>query len=287
MNVRENVSTLQRNLVVSYDDGEQLGHVTNVFFDKPSCRIKGISLSSHFIPGEQERFVDFKAIHRLGKTVVIISNHSALKDVPKKTSISSLRMLKKTNVVTEEGEHLGELQDVNVVAKSGIISEIMLFGAKKLKVDVEKDKISIGPDMIIVPGTYRQRIEEIELPPQESFVANASKKTRSVTESIKTAVFGAPEPEKKKPQSPASKSADTKGGTTKKAADTKKATDPEKTTDTKKAADTKPATDTQKASGAKKAAPDAKKATDLKKDPEASNKPPAKKSLVKKAVPKK
>jgi len=215
MNVREKVSELHRNLVVSYDEGERLGHVTNVYFDKPSCRIKGISLSPRFIPVEQERFVDFKNIHRLGKTVVIISKYSALKNIPKKSAISSLRMLKKTKIVTEEGEHLGELHDVNVFADSGIISEIILIGAKKLKVDVEKDKISIGPDMIIVPGPYRQRIEEIESSNQESFVASAGKKTRCLTESIKTTVFGPPQP-KKKTKTQETKAAGSQGGAARK-----------------------------------------------------------------------
>lgn len=189
MNVRESLSALHRNLVVSYDEGERLGHVTNVYFDKPSCRIKGVSLSRRLIKSEKETFVAFEGIHRLGKSVLIISTKAALKNIPKGLDTSSLRALKGTKVVTRDGEHLGELLDVNVVAKTGIISELVLYGARKLKIDVEKDKISFGPDMLIVPANYSSRIQEMEVSNQKRFVTNAGKTTRNVTESIKSAVL--------------------------------------------------------------------------------------------------
>lgn len=188
MNIRERVSELHRNLVVSYDEGERLGHVTNTYFEKSSCSIRGLSLSPGFIKSDQEKFASFKSIHRLGKSVVIISAQKELTNIPQKLEGGSLRELKGTKVVTQEGEHLGELLDVNVYAKSGIISDIILYGAKKLRIDVKKDGISIGPDMIIVPANYRTRIKDIEVTNQDRFVASAGKTTRTVTQSIKTAV---------------------------------------------------------------------------------------------------
>ena len=189
MNIRKRLSELHRNLVVSYVEGERLGHVTNIYFDKPTCRIKGVSLAPGLIKGDQEKFVNFEAIHRLGTNVVIISTQKELTDLPPDIEASSLRALKGTKVVTQDGERLGELLDVNVFEKNGIISEIVLYGPRELKIDVKKDNVSIGPDMIIVPAYYRKRIAEIEPSDQERFIKNAGKTTRNVTESIKSAVL--------------------------------------------------------------------------------------------------
>jgi len=186
----ERLSTIHRNLVVSYDKGELLGHVINAYFEKSSCSIKGLSIAPKLIKAERELFVSFQDIHRLGKSVVIVSSQSDLKKPPERLAGSSLRDLKKTKVATEDGEHLGELLDVNVFAKSGIISEIVLYGSKKLKIDVEKDKISIGPDMIVVPSGYQNRIEAQKDSDKNRLVANAGRATRSVAKSIKNAVLG-------------------------------------------------------------------------------------------------
>lgn len=189
MNTRERLSTIHKNLVVSYDEGELLGHVTNVYFDKSSCSIKGLTIAPKLVKAEWELFVSFEDIHRLGTSVVIVSSQKDLKKTPQKLEGSSLKDLKKIKVVTEDGKHLGGLLDVNVFAKSGVVSHIILYDSKKLKIDVEKDKISIGPDMIIVPSVYKSRVEVLKESEKSGFVANAERATRSVTESIRSAIF--------------------------------------------------------------------------------------------------
>lgn len=104
-----------------------------MYFDKASCSIRGLSLRPKFIKTEAEDFVDLKDIHRLGQSVVIISSQKALRKIPHNLWGASLRDLKGTRVVTEDGKHLGKLQDVHVFTETGIISEINFYDQKTLK----------------------------------------------------------------------------------------------------------------------------------------------------------
>ena len=190
MNIREKLSTLHRKLVISYDEGEKLGNITNVYFDKATCSLSGVSLAPRFSMSEYDSYIPLKAIHKLGKHVIIVSGKDQLEELPESSLGNSLRDLKGIKVVTQEGKHLGELLDVNVFAKSGVISEIILYGPKKLKVDVKRDELSIGPDAIIVPGKYQKRIVEIDTAAEGGFVIHTGKASLMVTESIKNALVG-------------------------------------------------------------------------------------------------
>lgn len=190
MNIREKLSTLHRKLVISYDEGEKLGHITNVYFDKANCSLTGLSLAPRFSLNEYDAFIPLKAIHRLGKNVIIISGKDDLVELPDETAGCSLRDLKGIKIVTQDGKHLGELLDVNVFSKSGVISEVILYGPKKLKVDVKRDALSFGPDAIIVPGKYEKRIKEIDAAAEGGFVIHTGKTHLTVTESIKNALAG-------------------------------------------------------------------------------------------------
>lgn len=190
MNIREKLSTLHRKLVISYDEGEKLGNITNIFFDRSTCRIQGVSVAPRFSMSDEESFVSLNSIQRLGKHVVIVSDKESLEALPQKTGGNSLRNLKGIKVVTEHGKHLGELLDVNVFSKSGVISEILLYGPKKLKIDVKRDGLSIGPDAIIVPAKYQKRIINIDTKTETGFVIHTGKASLTVTESIKNALSG-------------------------------------------------------------------------------------------------
>lgn len=139
---------------------------------------------------EEESFVSLDSIQRLGKHVVIVSGKESLEELAQKTGGNSLRNLKGIKIVTEDGKHLGELLDVNVFSKSGVISEILLYGPRKLKIDVKRDGLSIGPDAIIVPAEYQKRIINIDTTAETGFVIHRGKASLTVTESIKNALWG-------------------------------------------------------------------------------------------------
>ncbi len=190
MNIREKLSNLHRKLVISYEEGEKLGNVTNLYFDKSNCSILGLSVASRFSMSDGDSFIPFSAVHKLGKHVVIVSGKEDLVKLPQDIAGNSLKDLKGIKVVTQDGKHLGELLDVNVFAKSGVISEIILFGPKKMKIDVKRDDLSIGPDAIIVPTKYQKRINDIDTTEDGGFLVHTGRAHLTVTESIKNAFVG-------------------------------------------------------------------------------------------------
>ena len=190
MNIREKLSTLHRKQIISYDEGEKLGNITNVYFDRSTCSLHGVSMTPRFNMSDEIWFIPLNAVQKLGKHVVIVSGKNNLEKLPEDIQGNSLRDLKGIKIVTEEGKHLGELLDVNVFPKSGVISEILLYGPKKLKVDVKRDELSIGPDAIIVPGKYEKRIVNIDTATEGGFVIHTGKASLTVAESIKNAWAG-------------------------------------------------------------------------------------------------
>lgn len=188
---KESISELHGNLIVTYEEGDRLGNVGDIYFDKKSCGIKGISLSSKLLEPEAKNFIKFKDIFKLGNSVVIVSKKSAVGTMPKGLESSCLRLLKGIRLVTQDGENLGELSDVSVDEKSGTIQEVTLFGDKSIRIDVEKDKIQIGRDMIVVPSAYKANITANAKQSEDKLsqvVKSAEKVTRRFADSINEAV---------------------------------------------------------------------------------------------------
>lgn len=189
---KERISKLHENLVVSFDEGDCLGNVGEIYIDKQTCRIKGISLTSKFLEPGDKNFVKFEDILKLGNSVVIVSGEAALGMTPKGSGSSPLRILNGIKIVTQEGEHLGEMADLNVVAETGVIQDILVYGDRKIPVDVKKDQIRIGPDMIVVPAAYKGNITPC--PPKESednfadVVKSAGEVTRKFADTLSAAV---------------------------------------------------------------------------------------------------
>jgi len=275
---KERVSKLHENLVVAYNEGDCLGKVGEIYFDKNTCGIKGISLvAKHLEPGDKD-FIEFKEIHKLGKSVVIVSSGKALKKTPKGLANSSLRTLNGIKIVTEEGEHLGEMSDVNVIEETGVVKDILVYGDRKIPVDVEKDEIHIGPDMIVVPSAYKAKITvDVPKEPEDNFESvfkSASEATRKFADTLSAAVqkmAGISKPEAEETTQPAKKTeaaakpTPTASKPAPKKAVTKKATPAKKNAATKKAATKKAAT---------------KKTTPAKGEPSATKSTPIKKSVV-------
>lgn len=259
---KERISKLHGNLVVAYEEGDCLGKVGEIYFDKQTCRVEGISLASKFLDSGDKNFVAFKDIHKMGKTVVIVSSADALKKTPKRLDKSSLRTLNGIRVVTREGEHLGEMADVNVNTETGVVQDILIYGDRKIPADVEKDKIRIGPDMIVVPAAYKATITAN--PPVEiedsmgDVLKSAGEATRKFTDSFSAAVqkvasLAKGEAEGKPGAKKGAQDARSKPAAAKKAGGTGKppATAPQ---DTPKKAVTKTATPAKKKTAVKKSA---------------------------------
>ncbi|MEA1948958.1 MAG: PRC-barrel domain-containing protein [Thermodesulfobacteriota bacterium] len=96
----------------------------------------------------------------MGKDVVIISNETVVKPLPEKLKESGLKEMKGFKVTTHDGEHIGELIDLNVIKDDGKITELIMDEGKMLEIKV--DDITIGPDVIMVPVNYAACVKDIE-----------------------------------------------------------------------------------------------------------------------------
>jgi sporulation protein YlmC with PRC-barrel domain len=159
MELTEKVSDIQGILVVAYEEGLQLGKVSNIYFEKESNKFMGISFKSGLLSIERDSFVSFGNIQKLGKDVVIISDKSAATQLPEKFEELSLTTLRGFRVITHDGTYIGQLSDFNVDVESGTISEIILGENKKLA--IAPDSVTIGKDVILVPIDATEQLKEI------------------------------------------------------------------------------------------------------------------------------
>jgi uncharacterized protein YrrD len=230
---REGMKDVHGNLVVSYEEGEVLGNVGDIYFDRKSCGVQGVTLTPKLLEPDEKNYIRFKDILKLGNSVVIVSKKSALGTLPKSLKGACLRLLRDIRIVSEDGETLGEMFDVDVDTETGIVRAMHLYGDKMMPVDVAKDKIRIGPDMIVVPTAYKTSITRCVRTSKKTkqgedtlsnVVKNAGKVTRrfadSIASSFNEAVHKVSGSAESKPAKKATKSADrskTAGGGAKKA----------------------------------------------------------------------
>lgn len=160
MEPKQNVSALRALQVIAYEEGLRLGKVSDIYIQKETKQIEGISFKRGLVGLEQESFVSFENIRKLGKEVVIISSEAMVKTLPEEVKKSSLKTLKGFKVTTVDGTHLGELSDLTVTKNDGKISELILAEGKIVEIEVED--ITIGADAIIVPVDYGSRVKQIE-----------------------------------------------------------------------------------------------------------------------------
>ena len=149
----EKVSNLRGVLVVAYEEGLQLGKVSDIYIEKQTSQIKGISFKTGLLSIEKESFVNMADIRKMGKDVVIITDEAAAAPLPKEIEASSLKALKGFKITTHDGKHLGELSDLTVTMENGNISEIILSGNKIL--DIKAEDITIGEDVNHGAGRFR------------------------------------------------------------------------------------------------------------------------------------
>ena len=184
MELREKVSNLRGVLVVAYEEGLQLGKVFDIYIEKQTKQIKGISFKTGLLRIEKESFVSVENIRKMGKDVVIITNEAAATPLPIELEGSSLKALKGFKITTHDGKHLGEFSDLKVTMGNGKISGIILSGNKML--DIKVADITIGADVIMVPADYAARVKEIEQ--QKASFLTRMFSTATVSEMVKETV---------------------------------------------------------------------------------------------------
>lgn len=161
MNHSEQISETTGYTVVAHQEGALLGAVVHVFFDPDSRSISGMTLKSRIFGKESWFAVD--EIELFGKDVILLKSEASLTPLAESGVVKgkSLNEMRGMPVVTVDGEELGSLEDCEVRGENWSLSELYLNRNRRLPVD--SNEIKMGPDQIIVPAGYTDRI--IEKPP--------------------------------------------------------------------------------------------------------------------------
>ena len=152
----ENITNLKTAVGVSVKEGKNLGEVVSLYIDPKERKLSGIGFRESLF--SKVNFVRMKAVKSIGDDIVLVDSKSALTPLTNRIKPAgfSLRELKNKWITTKDGVHLGKFEDVDVDARTWVISEIRLSHNKVLPV-IPLD-IMIGKDEIIVPISYADRL---------------------------------------------------------------------------------------------------------------------------------
>lgn len=144
-------------MVISHAEGANLGSVKDVYIDTEKKCVSGISFRPNIFTDTS--WIAAKNIEIFGEDVILVSSKEASMElVDDVTRGTSLRELKGHPVVTDDGKRLGTLQDLELRGSDRAISE--LFIDQHRHVAVTPDEIKVGPDEIVVPASYENRVED-------------------------------------------------------------------------------------------------------------------------------
>ena len=154
----ESASGLRGTLVVTKQEGSQLGQIAKIYFHPETKKISGVSLRKNLI-GE-DFFVDVENIDFIGEDVIFVQNKEAVKPISEmnKPTGNSLKDLQGSWVTTLGGDHVGILVDVEIHPKEWVISELLLSESRRLS--IEPAEVTMGQDEVLVPGNYADKVKE-------------------------------------------------------------------------------------------------------------------------------
>lgn len=155
--------------IITFDTGEIIDKVKNVFFDPRENRLLACVVDEGGIFAKT-RVLPFSQIKAIGPDAITIENASAIVVADSHSEISknleSPIMIKGTEVITEGGEMLGVIKDVFFDEKTGEIkgydvSGGLLTDTYQGKSFLPADKIvKVGKDVVFVPEDVASLFEE-------------------------------------------------------------------------------------------------------------------------------
>jgi len=147
-------------LVISEAEGAKLGSVSDIFIDIDQNKISGLCFKPHKL-GKQEYYVYVQDIIKIGRDIIFINREDAVHSYAKSSNPTGSQHASLTDllghwVTTSEGKQLGKLTDLDIQDEDWSVCEMWLDQSKKMPVSPRE--IKIGPDQIIVPPTYTDKI---------------------------------------------------------------------------------------------------------------------------------
>lgn len=147
-------------MVIAMAEAMKLGRVSEVYIDKETKKIMGISYRPSMLNAEREVYVEAGEILKFGGDILIISSQASGRERPAEMGSYALRKLRGTRITSQAGEHIASLADVVIDGADGKIVEILL--PESLKLEIDMDRVVFGRDLIMVPADYKPATEWVE-----------------------------------------------------------------------------------------------------------------------------
>ncbi|OCL26827.1 hypothetical protein U472_04850 [Orenia metallireducens] len=145
--------------VMDLEIGEEIGEVTDVFFDHQSQSILGLKIKKK--KGRGEDFIPYEKLYSLGEDMIVIEDKTCIgKCQEEYQSLIDEGEVIGHKVISDQGEELGMVEDILLDDKGkliayelseGLIQDI-LKGRETLTID---NTVSYGKDAIIIESSNR------------------------------------------------------------------------------------------------------------------------------------
>ncbi|MCK8818097.1 PRC-barrel domain-containing protein [Natroniella sulfidigena] len=142
--------------IVDLEDGELIGKVVDILFSPEKKELLGVKAKNNKL-WKGARLIPQKSLYTLGKDIVVINNKRDLKQAEKSVaSLNSGKEVMGKEVITEEGQVLGAVEDVIIdqdqkllgyELTDGLIQDILTGRKLILFAEIE---LTYGEDIIIV-----------------------------------------------------------------------------------------------------------------------------------------
>lgn len=157
-----NPQTLNNVYAIDQDKGAVLGRVHYVYVDTDKARLDGVSLVGD--RKQPEMFVPRAVIDRIGRDVVLVKAAAQLTPLEEaEPGGMVMNDLIGKPVVTDDGTAISELRAFEMDPKGGYIDRLHFDDGGNLAVDA--GDVTIGDDVIVLPRTYRDKVEHPEKEP--------------------------------------------------------------------------------------------------------------------------
>ena len=155
----DTISEIRGIAVVTSDKGTNLGPVTQIYIDPETKKLSALLLRNQ--KNGKTSYVANDHITLVGEDVILVQDGTKVMELDEERHEEELgrrlRKLRGMTVTTLEGKNLGKLEDFEHDRETRVVSRLHLEDKRSLP--IEADKITIGPDTIIVPAEYTNRIE--------------------------------------------------------------------------------------------------------------------------------
>lgn len=148
-------------MVIAMDEGIRVGKAFDVYIDKESRQLRGISYKPGGWGNDHEIYVDHADILTFGHEVVIISGQAVGNERSEELEKCGLRKLKSCPISTQSGRQLASLADIVLSRESGKILELLL--PEKLRLEIDIEQVIFGPDLIMVPAEYEPAFAQADI----------------------------------------------------------------------------------------------------------------------------